>query len=55
MIRVRQVKVNIENDTRDNLLSKVSKKIGISVNDIKSFKIVKKSVKREEEMIIGKQ
>ena len=44
MIRVRQVKVNIENDTRDNLLSKVSKKIGISVNDIKNFKIVKKSI-----------
>ena len=44
MIRVRQVKVNIENDTTDNLLLKVSKKIGISTNDIDGYKIVKKSI-----------
>ena len=44
MIRVRQVKVNIENDNTDSLLSKVSKKIGINVSDILDYKINKKSI-----------
>ena len=44
MIRVRQVKINIENDNIDNLLLKISKKIGINTSDIDDYKIVKKSI-----------
>ena len=41
MIRVRQVKVLIE---EDNLLEKISKKLRVDVSDIVGYKIVKKSI-----------
>ena len=41
MIRVRQVKVLIE---EDNLLEKISKKLRINVSEIVNYKIVKKSI-----------
>ena len=42
MIRVRQVKVGI--DEEDKLIKKISLKLGISSNKIKSFNIIKKSL-----------
>ena len=42
MIRVRNIKLLIEEDREDNLLKKVSKKLRI--NNINSYKIVKKSI-----------
>lgn len=44
MIRVRQIKIDIKNDTIDNLLNSVSKKLKINRNDILSYKINKKSI-----------
>lgn len=44
MIRVRQVKISVSDDNRDNLLKSVSKKIKINVNDIRDIKIRKKSL-----------
>ena len=44
MIRVRQIKVNIENDNTNNLLNKISKKLGIDPSSILDYKIVKKSL-----------
>ena len=44
MIRVRQVKVNILNDNKDNLIKAVAKKINVKVNDIKECVIVKRSL-----------
>lgn len=44
MIRVRQVKVKIENDNYDNLIKVVSKKININVNDIYDLIINKRSL-----------
>ena len=42
MIRVRNIKLLIEEETKDNLLKKVFKKLRI--NNIDSYKIVKKSI-----------
>ena len=44
MYRIRQVKVLVENDNTDNLLKSISNKTKLNINDIKNFKIVKKSV-----------
>ena len=44
MIRVRQVKLLIEEDNTDNLINKVCKKIRVNLNDIRDYKIVKKSI-----------
>ena len=44
MIRVRQVKINVTDDNRDNLLKSISKKIKVNVDDIKDYVIVKKSI-----------
>ena len=44
MIRVRQVKLNILDDSIDNLIKMVSKKIKVKNNDILEYKIVKKSI-----------
>ena len=44
MIRVRQIKVDIENDTKENLAQMISKKIRVPSSKIRSFKINKKSI-----------
>ena len=44
MIRVRQIKVTIENDTNDEILKKIYKKLNINRNNIVSFNIHKKSI-----------
>ena len=44
MIRVRQVKVNVRNDNKEEIIKQLVKKIKISENDIKELKIVKKSL-----------
>ena len=44
MIRIRQIKISIENDCEDELLRVISKKIKVNLNDIKGFKVVKKSL-----------
>ena len=44
MIRVRQVKLNILDDSIDNLIKMVSKKIKVKNSDILEYKIVKKSI-----------
>ena len=42
MIRIRNIKLLIEEDNEENLLKKVSKKLRI--NNINNYKIVKKSI-----------
>ena len=44
MLRVRQIKVLVENDNIDELLLKTSKKLNIKKDEIKDYKIVKKSI-----------
>ena len=44
MIRVRQVKVPIENDNEHEWLRKISKKLKISTCDIQNYEIIKKSI-----------
>ena len=44
MIRVRQVKVLVEEDNRECLLESVAKKIDVKVSQIKDIKIIKKSL-----------
>ena len=44
MIRIRQIKVNIENDNIDELKKQISKKIKVNINDIHDIKIEKKSI-----------
>lgn len=44
MIRVRQVKVNVREDTRDNLIRVISKNIKVNVNEIRDIEIVKRSL-----------
>jgi len=44
MIRIRQVKVNVRNDNKEEIIKQLVKKIKISENDIKELKIVKKSL-----------
>ncbi len=44
MIGVRQIKLNIKNDTLDELKNKVALKLKIDKNDIKKLNIVKKSI-----------
>jgi len=44
MIRVRQIKVNVCNDNKDELRKQLIKKIKINMDDIKDIKIVKKSL-----------
>ncbi len=44
MYRIRQVKVKVEEDNIDNLISKVAKKINIKKDKILDYKIVKKSI-----------
>ena len=44
MIRVRQVKINVLDDNKDNLIKAISKKIKVNSNDIKYYMIVKKSM-----------
>ena len=40
MIRLRQIKLNIDHDNQNNLLKKVAKKLQISENDIKELKYI---------------
>ncbi len=44
MIRVRQIKVEVLNDSIDNLKKAISKKLNISINDIQTLKIHKQSL-----------
>ena len=44
MIRVRQIKIDVFNDSKDILLSMIAKKIKVKCNDILEYKIVKKSL-----------
>ena len=44
MIRVRQIKVPVLEDSIDYVLDKVSKKLRIPKNDIVSYQLVKKSI-----------
>lgn len=44
MIRVKQIKVNVKNDSDDVLYGLISKKLGIGVNDILTVNIIKKSI-----------
>lgn len=47
MIRVRQIKVSVDNDNNDNndeLLRIIAKKIKVNINEIKNYKVVKKSL-----------
>lgn len=44
MIRVRQVKVSVSCDNKDNLIKAISKKIKVNVSDIFDYVIVKKSI-----------
>ena len=44
MIKVRQVKVSILNDTKEELIKKVSKKLNTNINNITDINISKKSI-----------
>ena len=44
MIRLRQVKVDILKDTKEEILRKVAKQLNINKSDIKDLKIIKKSL-----------
>ena len=44
VIRIRQIKINIENDSIDILKKKVINKLKINLNDLKDLKIIKKSI-----------
>lgn len=44
MYGIRQIKVRVEEDNIDNLLNKVCKKVNISLDDIQSYGIIKKSL-----------
>jgi len=44
MIRVKQIKVNILNDNKDNIIKILSKKLKININEILDYRIVKKSI-----------
>ena len=44
MIKIRQIKVSILNDTKEELIKKVSKKLNIKDTDIKNIRINKKSI-----------
>lgn len=44
MIRLRQIKISINNDTEDELIIKCAKKLGIYSKQIKDFHISKKSI-----------
>ncbi|MBQ6323489.1 MAG: NAD(P)-binding protein [Bacilli bacterium] len=44
MIRVRQVKVSIKKDNKENILKKISTKLKINSSEILNYKIVKKSL-----------
>ena len=44
MIKVRQIKIKVEDDNERNLLSKINKKLNLKDNKIISYKITKKSI-----------
>ena len=44
MIRIRQVKINVISDNKNNLLKAICKKIKVNLNDIKDYVVVKKSL-----------
>lgn len=44
MIRLRQIKIDIENDNTNNLLNKISNKLKINTSLISNIKIIKKSI-----------
>ena len=44
MIRIKQIKIHISLDSDDNIKKNISKKLGININEIISYNIVKKSI-----------
>ena len=44
MIKVRQIKVKVDLDTEEELLSKITKKLNLKNNKILDYKITKKSI-----------
>ncbi len=52
MIKIRNVKINIEKDDIDNVLKKVIHILKININDILDYEIVKKSIDAREKPII---
>ena len=44
MIRIRQIKININEDNKETILSTISKKLGIKTTEIINYKINKKSI-----------
>ena len=44
MIKVRQIKVKVDLDTEEELLSKITKKLNLKNNKILEYKITKKSI-----------
>ena len=44
MIRVRQIKVNVLNDNKEEIINQIVRKIRIKIEDIEDIKIIKKSI-----------
>ena len=44
MIRIRQIKVSVLNDTNEEILKQIARKLKITIKDIKDFKINKKAI-----------
>lgn len=44
MIRLRQIEVNIKNDSVDNVLKKCASKLNVKAEEIQEYKIIKKSL-----------
>ena len=52
MIKIRQIKLSLEEDNIDTLKKKVLKKLNIKEKDLKSFEIVKKSIDARKDLKI---
>lgn len=55
MIRLRQIKLNIDHDNQNDLLKKVAKKLQISENDIENIVISKRSIdaRKKDNIVIS--
>ena len=42
MIRIRQIKVSVLNDTNEEILKQIARKLKITIKDIKDFKLAGK-------------
>ena len=52
VIKIRQIKLSLEEDNIDNLKKRVLKKLNLNDNDIKSFNIDKRSIDARRDLII---